>query len=90
MEGDPLLNAERLLAGALEGRSPVDEDWLHFTRGEVADLEVGLAEIRRAAEDRDWLATLVYEFLLIGPRQRGKLSAAETERFLAIPRGGPS
>lgn len=38
------------------------------------------------AEDAHFLADLVYEFLLVGPRQRTKLNEQETQRFLALRR----
>lgn len=39
---------------------------------------------KEAVKDRDWLAAIVYEFMLIGPRQRQKLNDVEMNRFLAI------
>lgn len=44
MEDDPLVNAERLLAGVVEGGGRDGG----LARGEWADLEVALAEVRRA------------------------------------------
>lgn len=37
-------------------------------------------------EDVQWLASILYEFLLTGPGSRGSLTEVEMERFLTIRR----
>jgi hypothetical protein len=45
-------------------------------------------EENREPDDSRWLAQLVYEFVLTGPRRRTALSEVEMQRFLAIRKAG--